>query len=127
MRTIMLVGIGGFCGAALRYIVSGKVQQICGSTLLPYGTLVVNGLGSFVLGIIFWLGIERGLFGPSFRAFASIGLLGGFTTFSTFSVETVNLLSVGARWAALANVLANVAVCLAAVIAARWIVVAVWD
>lgn len=127
MRTLLLVGLGGFCGSALRYIVSGRVQQLAGSALIPWGTLAVNAIGSFVLGMIFWLGVERGMFGPSARAFASIGLLGGFTTFSTFSVETVNLMAVGARGAALMNVLANVVVCLAAVIAARWLVVAVWD
>ena len=83
-----LVGSGGFLGALARYGLSGVVQRQVPLTSFPYGTLVVNLLGCFVIGVLAGLADSRALFGPEFRIFALIGILGGFTTFSTFGYET---------------------------------------
>ena len=83
-----LVGSGGFVGALARYGLSGLVQRQIALTTFPYGTLVVNLLGCFLIGVVAGLADSRQLFGPEARTFALIGLLGGFTTFSTFGYET---------------------------------------
>ena len=83
-----LVGSGGFVGALARYGLSGLVQRQIPLTTFPYGTLVVNLLGCFLIGVVAGLADSRQLFGPEARTFALIGLLGGFTTFSTFGYET---------------------------------------
>ncbi len=80
----MWVGAGGFCGAVLRFTVGGLVHRALPSGAFPYGTLAVNLLGCFAIGLLFGIGEARQLFGPAFRSFVLIGLLGGFTTFSTF-------------------------------------------
>ena len=91
MLTILLVGIGGFIGSVLRYLVGGWAQQLSKSVQFPYGTLTVNLLGCFVIGLLSQLAEARGLFTPETRALVFIGMLGGFTTFSSFSNETFNL------------------------------------
>jgi CrcB protein len=91
MGYVLLVGIGGFIGSALRYLVGGWVQQLSQSIAFPYGTLTVNLIGCFVIGLLSELAESHGLFSPEARAVVLIGLLGGFTTFSTFSNETYNL------------------------------------
>jgi CrcB protein len=84
----IIVGSGGFLGALARYGLSGLVQRLVPSTTFPYGTLVVNLLGCFVIGVIGGLAESRLLFGPEVRTFILIGVLGAFTTFSTFGNET---------------------------------------
>jgi CrcB protein len=86
------VGSGGFLGALARYGVSGFIHRHASLTTFPYGTLAVNLLGCFAIGILAGLAEVRQLFGPEFRIFALIGVLGGFTTFSTFGYETVSML-----------------------------------
>ena len=84
-----LVGSGGFLGALARYSLSELVhRKILPLETFPYGTLVVNLLGCFAIGVLAGLAEFRQLFGPEFRTFAFIGILGGFTTFSTFGYET---------------------------------------
>ena len=83
-----LVGSGGFLGALARYGVSGLVHRQVPLSTFPYGTLVVNLTGCFAIGVVSGLAESRQLFGPEFRTFALIGILGGFTTFSTFGNET---------------------------------------
>ena len=84
----LLVGSGGFLGALVRYGLSGLVHRQVPLTTFPYGTLVVNLTGCFAIGVVSGLAESRQLFGPEFRTFALIGILGGFTTFSTFGNET---------------------------------------
>ena len=87
-----VAGLGGFVGALGRYGLSGLVQRRIPLATFPYGTLAVNLSGCFAIGLLAGLAESRQLFGPYFRVFVLIGLLGGFTTFSTFGYETVALL-----------------------------------
>ena len=89
---LILVGSGGFAGSVLRYLFSGYVQNATGSIGFPYGTLAVNLVGCFAIGVLAQLADGRGLFSADTRAFVFIGILGGFTTFSTFGNETMNLI-----------------------------------
>ena len=88
----VMIGSGGFLGALARYGMTGFVQRQLPPTAFPYGTLAVNLLGCLLIGAIAGLAETRQLLGQEFRAFALIGLLGGFTTFSTFGYETFAML-----------------------------------
>jgi CrcB protein len=98
----VLVGAAGAAGAPLRFVVNRIVTERA-SGLFPFGTLVVNVSGSFVLGLITGLAMYHGLVGPA-RQIIGTGFLGAYTTFSAFSVETVSLLEDGRRAAAARNV-----------------------
>ena len=123
---LFLVGAGGFLGSALRYIVSGTVQQSSGSVQFPYGTLAVNVIGCFVIGALSALAENRGVFTMEARLFVFVGILGGFTTFSTFSNETMNFLREGENLRALVNVTAQLILGLGAVWLGRGLVTAIW-
>ena len=114
MRQILFVGLGGFFGAILRYLISGWAQSISKSIDFPYGTLVVNVLGCLAIGLLSQMAAARGLFGPDSRALIFIGVLGAFTTFSTFSNETMNLIFEGNHLMALANIGLHLSLCLGA-------------
>ncbi|KYC44936.1 MAG: camphor resistance protein CrcB [Candidatus Methanofastidiosum methylothiophilum] len=90
MNLLILIGIGGFIGAVLRYLVSGWIQN--GATTFPIGTMGVNVIGSFVLGTILFASEYKGILSEETRIFLTIGLLGAFTTMSTFSYESFRLL-----------------------------------
>ncbi|HVM97043.1 MAG TPA: fluoride efflux transporter CrcB [Candidatus Acidoferrales bacterium] len=105
-----LVAIGGLLGSLARYWLSGYVQQFSGSGF-PFGTLVVNILGSFILGVVGALSLERGLLSQDARLFLGVGFCGGFTTMSTFSYETVALLRDGTFLSAFWNVSATIVSC----------------
>lgn len=92
MWNVIIVGMGGFVGSALRYLVSGWVQKLTDTPFFPYGTLGVNALGCLAIGLLGGWADNAELFSPSARLFLLIGLLGGFTTFSTFGYETMALL-----------------------------------
>lgn len=100
-------------GCVARYMVSGWVYTLAGKAL-PYGTLAVNVLGSLLLGLIMEGSLRSTLLSPDLRFGITVGFLGGFTTFSTFSYETVKLLEEGSMIAAGANILLNVSVCVVA-------------
>jgi len=114
MRLILVVGLGGFVGAVARYLVGGWVQRLLPAAF-PYGTLAVNVIGSLLLGAVFELGTARGALDPQLRLMLGVGVLGAFTTFSTFSLETLNLVREGSVFLAGTNVATNLLLCLAAV------------
>ena len=93
MRNLLLIGIGGFLGAVLRYMISGGVQKWTQSIDFPYGTLVVNLIGCLIIGMLTRLDEMRSLLSPEMRLFVLIGLLGAFTTYSTFSNEAMGLIN----------------------------------
>ena len=109
----LAIAAGGGVGALLRFWVSTGTHALLGRGF-PYGTLTVNVLGSLMMGFLYvWL-LDRIVTGPVVRAFLLIGLLGGFTTFSTFSIESLNLIEAGHVLKALVNVLLSVSVCITA-------------
>lgn len=126
MINILLVGFGGFIGSALRYLASGYVQQVTKSIDFPYGTLAVNVIGCFVIGFLAQLAEERGMFTSKSRSFVFVGILGGFTTFSSFGNETLNLARDSQMMNALANVGANVILGLFAVWLGRTVSYLIW-
>lgn len=114
MKTLLFIAMGGSIGAVLRYSASIGVASIMGRGF-PYGTLFVNVSGSLLIGLLSVIMLERFNIGPEWRAAVMVGVLGSFTTFSTFSLETLNLLEQGELIAAITNVLLSVVVCLIAV------------
>jgi len=110
------VALGGALGSVFRYMLSNMVARFAGEAI-PWGTLLVNVLGSFVIG---WFAIATTSGGrvaatPEFRAFVMVGVCGGFTTFSSFSLQTLALFEDGEPLRASANILLSVALCLASV------------
>lgn len=105
---------GGAVGAAARYMLTTKITAKLGSEF-PYGTLTVNVLGSFTMGLLAMLIIERADISPLIKLAIFVGFLGSFTTFSTFSMETMNLLDHGHYTRALNNIVLSVGVSIAAV------------
>mgnify|MGYP001201276235 CR=1 FL=1 len=93
LKILLLVGSGGFAGSILRYIISMVIQNKFLSSF-PYGTLSVNLIGSFLIGVVYAL-VDRGNLSPETRLFLATGLLGGFTTFSAFSLDALNFLQEG--------------------------------
>ena len=110
----------------LRYLASGAVQAWSKSASFPYGTLAVNLVGCLVIGFLSRLAGSRGIFTAETRALVFVGVLGGFTPFSTFSNETLNLLRDGQWLPALANVAAHLLLGLAAVWLGRTLAYAIW-
>jgi CrcB protein len=109
------IAAGGALGAVLRYLLSGWVQAVTGPRF-PWGTLVVNALGSLLLGLFMASALAHAGGDAWGRHFWAVGLIGAFTTYSTFSYETVALLEVGDLWAAAGNVVLNLALGLGAVV-----------
>lgn len=126
MTNILLVGAGGFIGSVLRYLVSGWVQQSSKTLDFPYGTLAVNVIGCFVIGFLAQLAETRGVFTGESRLFVFVGILGGFTTFSSFGNETLNLARDSQMMNALANIGANLLVGLFAVWLGRTVAYLIW-
>jgi CrcB protein len=117
---ILLIGVGGFIGAVFRYLVT-RASVVMFGDRFPYGTLIVNVAGSLVLGYIFTLSLEKLVVSENARFFYAVGVLGAFTTFSTFSVETLYLMKDGAFASALMNIFLNVALSLSAALAGMYI------
>jgi CrcB protein len=114
--TLLLVGAGGFFGAISRYLVDGWVSAATGGGF-PWGTLVVNVTGSFVLGLLFAASVERGVLPAEIRAPVLVGFIGAYTTFSTLTLETWRLVEAGSYVLAVANVGGSLVLGLAAVLA----------
>ncbi len=113
-KTLMLIAVGGAFGALSRYGASLGVYSIFGRGF-PYGTLFVNVAGSFLMGILSIMLLERFNLGPEWRAAILVGFLGSFTTFSTFSIETLNLLEQGDIHRAFWNISISLVLCISAV------------
>lgn len=113
MTQTLAIAVGGALGSVLRFWMSTWVSGQWGRDF-PYGTLAVNVLGCLLMGILFVLLTERLSLAPVWRAGLLIGVLGGFTTFSAFSMETVSLIESGASLRALLNIMASVVVCVGA-------------
>lgn len=125
MTKLLLVGAGGFLGSIARALLSNFVQQTSGSSL-PFGTLAVNVIGCFVIGALSQLGETHDIFSAETRAFIFVGILGGFTTYSSFGNETINLWRGGTGWLAFVNIALQLVLGLVAVMAGRWLVQRVW-
>ncbi len=113
MLQILAIAGGGAIGAVARFLVSTGVYRLLGRDF-PWGTLAVNVLGSFAMGLLFMLLLERSLVAPEARAAILVGFLGSFTTFSTFSLETLTLVEQGDLLRGMLNVVASVVLCVAA-------------
>jgi CrcB protein len=114
MKTLLLIACGGAFGAMLRYGASVGVYSVLGRGF-PYGTLFVNITGSLLMGFLSIVMLDRFNVGPEWRAAILVGVLGSFTTFSAFSIETLNLFEQGDMLRAFANIALSVIVCLVAV------------
>ncbi len=122
MLQILAIAGGGAVGAVARFLVSTGVYRLLGRDF-PWGTLAVNVIGSFGMGLLFVLLLERSLMAPEYRTAILVGFLGSFTTFSTFSLETLTLVEQGEALRAMLNVAISVMLCLVAcwagIVAAR--------
>jgi len=113
VQQLLAIAGGGALGALLRFGMSNSVYRLLGRDF-PYGTMAVNVLGSLLMGFLFVLFVERMVVSEEWRSGLLIGLLGAFTTFSTFSFETLALFDAGAPIKALVNIIASVVLCLVA-------------
>jgi len=111
MEMAFYIALFGALGCLARYVLSGWVYSLCGQTF-PSGTLAVNIVGAFCIGLIMEFSLRSMLISPPLRIGLTVGFLGGLTTFSTFSYETFRLLEDGEFIIAAANVLVSVLVCL---------------
>lgn len=120
MQNILWVGLGGFIGASLRYIISISSSKLF-SSQLPYGTLIVNILGGLSIGLIMELSLTTDLISPSLKLFLITGIIGGLTTFSTFSYETVTLFTEGNYISGMLNTALNLFLSIAGVVIGKLI------
>jgi fluoride exporter len=103
----LVIGLGGFLGANTRYLVAGWAAQRFGA-IFPYGTFIINISGSFILGFFLAFLRDRAFIRPNYRLFFATGFLGAYTTFSTFSYESLQLLQDGSILLGFTNVLGSV-------------------
>jgi CrcB protein len=119
MMHLLAVAVGGALGAMARYWASGWLNNA--EHAIPAGTLSVNVLGSFLMGVCFVLILEKASLSPEMRPLLMVGFLGAFTTFSTFSLETVAMISEGHIMSALIYISLSVLLCIAALGAGLWL------
>ncbi len=123
MNSILIVGIGGFVGAILRYLLSTWIQN--GGETFPYSTLTVNVIGSFLLSLIMFTSEYIDIFPDETRMFLTVGLLGAFTTMSTFSYETFKFFEMGEMIMLTKYVVGTIVLTLLAIYLSKTIVVAI--
>jgi CrcB protein len=114
MSQIVAIALGGALGSVGRFLLAGLISRQLGSNF-PWGTLAVNVIGGLIMGVLIELMAQTWSVSPAIRAFLTVGVLGGFTTFSAFSLETVLLLQRGELPAALAYIVASVVLSVGAV------------
>ena len=114
MKYLLFIALGGAGGAVSRYLLSNYVHSWTNHNI-PFGTLAVNVLGSFLIGILYVLIMEKMTIHQDWRSVLMVGFLGAFTTFSTFSLESIRLLEQGHIGSALFYILASVTLCILAV------------
>ncbi|MBT3393931.1 MAG: fluoride efflux transporter CrcB [Waddliaceae bacterium] len=124
MHMLLLIGIGGFFGAILRYLMSGWIQNDV--VAFPLGTLGVNFIGSFFLGLIMYLSEYKGIFNEDTRIFLTVGVLGAFTTMSTFSYESFKLLEQKEMLLLTINVVSTILLTFAGIYLGKFIAVDIW-
>lgn len=120
MDKIIFVGIGGFIGASLRYLISTGSTKWFGNQF-PYGTLIVNVIGGLLIGFIFELYTSTDLITPNMKLFLTTGIMGGLTTFSTFSYETITFISEGNYISGVLNTCLNLFLSFGGVILGKFI------
>ena len=113
MKYLLFIALGGAGGAVGRYLLSEWVHSLWKGHL-PLGTLMVNVVGSFAIGVAYVLLVEKDILHPGWRSVLMIGFLGAFTTFSTFSLETITLIEQGQLWHALAYIIFSALACVLA-------------
>jgi len=118
---LLAVALGGALGSLLRYFVASAIQSVA-SPGFPWGIFVVNISGGFVMGLIVELGALKLQISPEVRAFLTVGILGGYTTFSTFSLDSVLLIQRGAYLSAAAYIAGSAALSILALFAGLWVV-----
>lgn len=119
MINCLFVGIGGFVGSVLRYIVGMIPIKFFG---IPLNTFIVNVAGAFVIGLVVALCAKNPMVDSRLFLMLKVGLCGGFTTFSTFSLETVDLIKGGSWFIAFVYIVLSVVLCIGAILAAQYIV-----
>lgn len=122
MMKALFVGLGGFIGAISRYLISMQASKLF-TGRIPIGTLFVNILGGLFIGLILELNLRTNLVSPQMKLFLTTGLMGGLTTFSTFSYETVQLFSYGNYMSAIVNIILNVTLSLIGVVIGKNILI----
>lgn len=125
MGVVVAVGVGGGLGALIRYFLAGAIQPAWWPGF-PFGIFVVNITGGLVMGLITGLAALKIQMTPEVRAFLTTGILGGYTTFSTFSLESALLMERGAYMQAAAYIIGSVVLSIAALFAGLWIVRAIY-
>ena len=113
-KTILFIAAGGAVGAVMRFLTQATVYELVGRTF-PYGTLTVNVVGSFLMGLFSIFLVEKFNLGAEWHLAILVGVLGSFTTFSTFSIETLVLLEQGDMLKAMTNILLSIVLCISAV------------
>lgn len=126
MNNLIILGLGGFFGAISRYVISTNVQNMMKDTTFPYGTLAVNILGCFVLGVLAYLAEAKGLLDAQTHLFLLVGFVGAFTTFSTFSLESASLLQSGRSAAGLLNIFGSNLLGLVFVFVGQFLAARIW-
>lgn len=108
LQQVVYVGLGGFIGSALRFLVGGWAQRLAPMGGFPVGTLAVNVIGCLLIGLLGGLADQRQMLDAGQRLFLMVGVLGGFTTFSSFALETLGLAQDGELWRAAINIFLQV-------------------
>lgn len=116
MSQIMVIALGGALGAIMRFLLASRMQSVVSNEILgvPVSTFIVNLVGSLLIGVAYVLLTEKLLFPPTWRPFVTIGFLSAFTTFSTFSLDIIQLLEAGHLTVAIAYIMASVLLCVTA-------------
>jgi CrcB protein len=127
MSKVLLVGAGGFIGSILRYSIGLFVARWADSAKFPFGTLVVNLIGCLVIGFLSHLAESRGIFTAEARVFIFVGILGGFTTFSSFGNETIDLWRGNREVFAVANIAGHLILGLSGVWIGRLLAYQIWE